>query len=270
MIHAHSLLVLLPMLGMATLVARPTSAFDGSMSRAELDSYLSRAATMAGMVNGTGDLDEHIRMITNTGMKFAGRAILFWGKESSIPAALPKLKANADKLHAAAPDLILEGCSFEIVTKSVGDVDVPAWVFAEFGKPVVARKFNYADMVGRWGVDFWGKGTCVPDITHEEYQMWVYYLARNWIDVGCEAIHFGEMVCLCRSQAQADTWWDVLGRIRRYGAAHARRHLVLCIASICFPWQTTRGVALSLTGSPTRLGQRTDPNPIGAYGLVPL
>jgi hypothetical protein len=207
-----------------------TSGFDGSMSRAQLYSYLSRAATMVEMVNGAGDLDDHIRMITNTGMKYAGRSVSFWGKESTIPTALPKLKANADRIHAAVPDLILEGCSFEIVTKSVGDVDVPTWVFAEFGKPAVSRKFNYADMVGRWGADHWGKDTCIPDITKEEYQMWVYYLARNWIDVGCEAVHFGEMVSLCRSQTHADAWWSLLSRIRRYGASHARRHLVLCNA----------------------------------------
>ena len=41
--------------------------FDGSMSRNVLETYLSRAQTMVGMLQGHGYFEDNLRMMINTG-----------------------------------------------------------------------------------------------------------------------------------------------------------------------------------------------------------
>src|SRR4051812_3966006 len=63
-------------------VARPRDyRFDGSISRAVLENYLSRSITMEGLLNGRGDLGDNARMLKETGAKFVGRALCLWGGE---------------------------------------------------------------------------------------------------------------------------------------------------------------------------------------------
>ena len=73
---------------------------------------------------------------------------------------LPHVKAVAALVHAAVPELVLEGGVFEIVTKAgVEQITIPADVLGAFGLPAVPRKFNYAAMFGQdWKfIDHWGK-----------------------------------------------------------------------------------------------------------------
>jgi len=49
--------------------------FDGTISREVLESYLSRAITVEGLLTEKGNLDENIRMLKNIGAKFAGRSL---------------------------------------------------------------------------------------------------------------------------------------------------------------------------------------------------
>src|SRR6266487_7050257 len=61
------------------LVALPLLArdyrFDGSMSEEVLRNYLSRSMTTMYLLTGHGDFDDNLRMLTNCGVKFAGRAV---------------------------------------------------------------------------------------------------------------------------------------------------------------------------------------------------
>src|SRR5687768_14963002 len=50
--------------------------FDGSMSEEVLRSYLSRSMTTMYLLTGHGDFDDNLRMLTNCGVKFAGRQTL--------------------------------------------------------------------------------------------------------------------------------------------------------------------------------------------------
>ena len=60
--------------------------------------------------------------------------------------------------------------------------------------------------------------------------MWFYFLATSYIDVGIEAIHFGQVSLMDKNDPGHRNWFDMLGRVRAYAQQHARRHFVLCDA----------------------------------------
>ena len=70
-----------------------------------------------------------------------------------------KAKAFAGELHAYDPDIIFQGCLFEIVTEEVNQVKIPDWVFKGYGLPVESHNFSYVDMLNKEGllVDHWRK-----------------------------------------------------------------------------------------------------------------
>ena len=212
--------------------AEPVYNFDGSMPRPVLESYLSRAITMMSLLTGKGDLEDNIRMLTNTGAKFAGRTLYLWGSEKQLDMHLHQAGHSAQKLHAADPELILQAGLYEIVTTQVGEIIVPDWVFTEFDLAPEQRTFKYEAMLFPDDKfrDHWHQGASVPDMTRLETRMWFYFLAKHYIDAGCEAIHFGQVALVGVTDKGHAAWWDMLSRVRRYAKEHARRHFILCDA----------------------------------------
>jgi hypothetical protein len=208
--------------------------FDGSISEEVLRSYLSRSMTTLDLLTGHGDLDDNIRMLKDCGVKFAGRTVYLWGHETDLPRKLERAKKSAAKVHEADPDIILQACVFEIVTKDAGKLPVPDWAFAALGQPPEKRHFRYEEMTYASGLgrDQWGQGASVPDVSLMETKLWFYYLAASFIDAGCEAIHFGQAEIMDRNDRSLDHWAQVLGLVRSYAAKYARRHLVLCDAHV--------------------------------------
>lgn len=204
--------------------------FDGKISREVLENYLSRSITMEGLLNGRGDLEDNIRMLKSTGAKFIGRSLCLWGGEGNLLSNLERARQQAPKVHAADPEMVLQACIFEIVTTQVEQVPVPDWAFVAFGRPVEKRNFRYADMLypnGRFK-DHWRPGQSVPDVSQLETKLWFYFLGASFIDVGIEAIHFGQTELMNGNDRNLDHYAQVLGLIRSYAAKHARRHMVLC------------------------------------------
>src|SRR6185295_10238190 len=101
---------------------------DGSVSEEVLRSYLSRSMTTMYLLTSHGDFDDNLRMLTNCGVKFAGRAIYQWGREEggapAIPKKLEQARVKAAKIHRADPELVLQACIFEIVSRDVNDLPV--------------------------------------------------------------------------------------------------------------------------------------------------
>jgi len=224
------------------LVALPALArdyrFDGKISEEVLRSYLSRSMTTMYLLTGHGDFDDNLRMLTNCGVKFAGRTVYQWGREEGGAPAIPKklelAKANAARIHAADPELILQACIFEIVSRDVNNLAVPAWAFEELGRPVEPRNFRYEDMrypSGRFS-NHWGQASSVPDVSRPETKLWFYFLARSYVGVGCEAIHYGQVELMNENDPKLDHWADVLDQARRYAAKHARRHFMMFDAHV--------------------------------------
>jgi pimeloyl-ACP methyl ester carboxylesterase len=208
--------------------------FDGTMSREVLENYLSRSISMEGLLNGRGDFEDNVRMLKATGAKFIGRGLCLWGGEANLLRNLERAKRLVPQVHAADPDMILQACVFEVVTRQVEQVPVPDWAFQALGREVEKRNFRYADMLYADGrrKNQWGRDSSVPDVSRPETKLWFYFLAASYIDLGCEAIHFGQAEIMNGNDRELAHWAEVLGLVRSYAAKHGRRHLVLCDAHV--------------------------------------
>ena len=204
-------------------------AFDGTISRVVLENYLSRAISMEGLLNGRGDLDDNIRMLKSVGAKFIGRSLCLWGREAQLLQNLERARQQIPLVHAADPEMVLQACIFEIVTREVEQVPVPESAFVALGQPVEKRNFRYADMLYESGQfkDHWRSGQSVPDVSRLETRLWFYSLGTWFIDVGCEAIHFGQTELMDNNDEHLNYFSQVLTLIRSYATQHARRHMIV-------------------------------------------
>ncbi|HEX3720997.1 MAG TPA: hypothetical protein VH595_23850 [Verrucomicrobiae bacterium] len=203
--------------------------FDKTISREVLENYLSRSITMEGLLNGRGDLDDNIRMLKSTGAKFIGRSLCLWGREAEFSNNLDRAREQVPKVLQADPQMILQACVFEIVSTQVEQVPVPDWAFTALGQPVEKRNFRYADMLFPEGHRRnWGPNASVPDISRPETKLWFYFQAKSYIDLGFEAIHFGQVELMGHNDPDRANWSQLLSLVRSYAAGHARRHMVLC------------------------------------------
>ncbi len=216
--------------------AAPSDAyhFDRTISREVLENYLDRSISMEGLLNGRGDLVDNLRMLKYTGAKFIGRALCLWAGEVNLLRNLERAKAQLPKVHEADPEMIVQACVFEIVTSQVDQVPVPDWAFAALGMPVEKRNFRYADMLYPDGKrkDHWGRNSSVPDVSRPETKLYFYYLARSYIDLGVEAIHFGQVELMNGNDRDLKHYAGLLDLIRSYAAEHARRHILICDAHV--------------------------------------
>lgn len=203
--------------------------FDRTISRPVLESYLSRAITVEGLVNGRGDLKDNIRMLKSTGAKYLGRALCLWGAENNFLFNIERAREQIPQVLAADPEMIVEGCVFETVSPKVNDIAVPEWVFTALGQPVEKRNFRFDDIIYPEGQRRpMGRNAQVPDVSRLETQLWFYYQAASYIDAGCEGIHFGQVEIMNRRDRDNAHWERLLTLVRDYAARHARRHMVLC------------------------------------------
>jgi hypothetical protein len=208
--------------------------FSKTLSRPVLERFLSRAIAMEGLLNGRGDLTDNIRMLQNVGAKYIARSLCLWGGEAKLLQNLDRARQQFPEARAIGDEVIFEACIFEIVTTQVEQVPVPAWVFAALKQPVETRNFRYADMLYAQGtrVNQWGKGSSVPDVSRMETKLWFYYLAASYIDIGFEAIHFGQVEIMNGNDPDLTHWSQVFELARAYASMHARRGMVVCNAHV--------------------------------------
>ncbi len=203
--------------------------FDRVISRETLERYLARSITMEGLLNGRGDLEDNIRMLHSTGAKFIGRSICLWGGEADLLANFERARRQVPLVHQADPDMVLQACVFEIVSTQVEQVPIPDWVFQAWDLPVEKRNFRYQDIIYPEGQRRnWGNNASVPDISKMETRLWFYFLAASYIDLGFEAIHFGQVEIMNHNDKQNNHWADLLKRVRAYAGRSARRHMLIC------------------------------------------
>jgi len=217
-----------------TLRHRRSYDFSRTISREVLESYLARSITMQGLLNGCGDLDDNIRMLKHIGAKYIGRSICLWGGEASLLQNLERARQQLPLVHTADPEMILEACIFEIVTTEVEQVPVPDWAFNALGLPVEKRNFRYDAMLYPLSqrTRSWGENSRVPDVSQAETQLWFYFLAKSYIDLGCEGLHWGQMEIMNYNDPDLAHYARVFELVRAYAAQHARRGMVLCNAHV--------------------------------------
>ena len=211
-------------------VSRPGGfKFDRTISREVLDNFLARSITMEGLLNGRGDLDDNIRMLKSIGAKYLGRALCLWNAENNFSNNLERARAAAPRVLAGDPEMILEACVFETVSPKVTEIPIPARVFSAFNLPVEERNFRYEDMIYPEGQRRpMGRNAQVPDESRSETQLWFYYQAISYIDLGCEGIHFGQVEIMNKNDPDNSHWAHLFEMIRAYATTHARRHMVIC------------------------------------------
>ncbi|MDB6129804.1 MAG: hypothetical protein JWM04_911 [Verrucomicrobiales bacterium] len=214
--------------------------FDGAMSRQVLENYLDRSISYTELLHddlkdplnkrGVAPQD-NIRFLLATKAKFIGRSLMLWGRETNMPAFLERARPFIEYLHERDPEMIFQAAAFEIVTKNVEGLAIPKEVFVAFGQPVTNRNFHYEDMLyaDKRFVNHWGNGS-VPDMSRLETKMWFYFLARSYLDVGIEAIHFGQVGLMDKNDPGHTHWIEMLEKVRDYAHKHARRHFVVCDA----------------------------------------
>jgi hypothetical protein len=189
---------------------------------------------MEGLLNGRGNLADNLRMLTSVGAKYIGRSICLWGGEANLLSHFEQVRKQLPQVHAADTEMIVEACIFEIITTGVEEIPVPDWVFATLEQPVEKRNFRYTDIIYPEGPrkDQWGKGSSVPDVSRLETKLWFYFLAKSYIDLGVEAIHFGQAEIMNGNDPDLAHWEQILSLVRSYASKQARRRMVLCNAHV--------------------------------------
>ncbi len=219
--------------------SEPTYSMNSSISYASLTSYLNRAVTFAELctpakyyIDEKGiDVDDDLRMIEETGAKFIGRALFRWGNEDTLmdPEFFNYGAQVMERAWEFDRDIIFQAAIFEIVTHKVETVSIPEHVFIAYKLEPEQRNFIYEDMLYDSGkfVNHWGDRASVPDITQQETQLWMYYLATEYISAGFEAIHWGQVDLMSKRDKDLYHWYSLLSRLRLYAKEHAPRGYVL-------------------------------------------
>src|SRR6202007_3183590 len=129
-----------------------------------------------------------------------------------------RARRQLPQVHASDPEMILEACIFEIVTTQVEQIPVPEWAFAALAQPPEKRNFRYAEIAYAQGPrkDQWGQGSSVPDVSRLETKLWFYFLAKSYIDLGFEGIHFGQAEIMNGNDPDLAHWEQVFALVRAY------------------------------------------------------
>lgn len=217
----------------STLKKQPDYKFKKYISRDVLERYLDRSITIQSLLIGRGNFEDNLRMIKNIRPKFIGRAVCQWARESELIKNLEIERKNIPKVHAIDPDIILQACIFEIVSPSVNQVSIPEWVFKKKHMQVEKRNFSYEKMLYPNGqfVNHWGKSS-VPDISQRETQLYFFFQAASYINIGIEAIHFGQVELMNKNDKDLTHYAKLLEEIREYAKKYARRRMLICDAHV--------------------------------------
>ena len=168
-------------------------------------------------------------MLKSCGAKYIGRALCLWNAENDFLNNVKRAREAVPQALAADSEMVLEACVFETVNPRVNEIEIPDWVFKDLGQAVEKRNFRYDEMIYPAGQRRpMGRNAQVPDESRMETQLWFYYQAATYIDVGCEAIHFGQVEIMNKNDRDNSHWARLLGLVRNYAASHARRHMILC------------------------------------------
>ncbi|MBR4749208.1 MAG: hypothetical protein IK083_06535 [Abditibacteriota bacterium] len=244
--------------------------FDkGRMGKETLRAYAGRAVSCLPLLQTEDEVfREDLRMLTNIGAKYIGRAATYsWSGNMSLAAIEAHYKQVAERAkicHEADPQMLLQAGVFEIIYRdTANNTPIPAYVFEAFGKKPEDRHFDYDSMIKTYGPDAadrrpWGNdASAVPDIRKTETQMYFYWQITRYIDAGIEAFHLGQAEKMAGYDSRNYKYWDkVTALARKYAKQHARRGLAL------FDCHT------AITSGGMKIGDRHICDLIGA-GIVP-
>ena len=207
--------------------------FDGNISREVLENYLSRSVTAAGLYESK-TLEDDLRAVREMGVKFLGRASGIWYMTMDDEEHFRLSKELADKVHAQDPEVILQSCVFEWITRRMETVEIPDYVFEAFGMEPEHRCFCLDDALFTDESSGFtsrredpAKDGGIPDLSRQEARLWFYYRATRYIDCGYEALHMGQVHLYTANDKGMAKTTELFGMIREYAKIHGRRHKIL-------------------------------------------
>lgn len=208
-----------------------TYSFENTISYEVLCNYLSRAVTISleSAFTPNSRNSTHIeKFILNTGAKYICRAATCWNPGPEDYDTYGGQKAFIASVHKRDPDVVFEACVFECISNKVNDIPIPDWVFEAFDLPVQERNFSFDAMCFPDGSfkGQWGEGTAVPDITRQETMLFFYYRACQYILLGYEGLHMGQIHLIGRDDTNWENWTELLTKIRAFAYDRARRGFV--------------------------------------------
>ena len=248
--------------------------FQNTVSKEVLCNYLSRSMVAAIELSDEAAFRENLRMVLNTGAKYLARSDTSWIPNAGEYTVYPDWKERITFAHSCDPELVFEACIFETTSRAVEEIPIPAWVFEEFGLPVEERCFSYEAMLFESGrdVNLWGEDFSVPDMTNLETQMFFYYRACTYIDLGFEGLHMGQIYRIGAEDAGWACWQSMLNRVRAYAKEHARRGFVFINAhtlgmtgpdgSLLFDFHCYPLAAVLPEGAVDHVATEKDPQPM--------
>jgi hypothetical protein len=120
------------------------------------------------------------------------------------------------------------------VTRDIEQVPVPDWAFEALGLPVEKRNFRYEAILypPEQRKRSWGRDGGVPDVSQTETQLWFYFLAVSYIQLGVEGLHWGQMEIMDNNDRDLSHYSHVFQLVRAYAEKHARRGMVLFNAHV--------------------------------------
>ena len=205
--------------------------FENTISHEVLCNYLSRAVTISleGSFVPNSRNSSHIRkFILNTGAKYICRAATCWNPGPEDYETYGGQRTFIAEVHKRDPEVVFEACVFECISGKVNEIPVPDWVFEAFDLPVEERNFSFDAMCFPDGSfkGQWGEGTSVPDITQQETMLFFYYRACQYILLGYEGLHMGQIHLIGRDDKNWENWTELLTKIREFAYDRARRGFV--------------------------------------------
>ena len=236
--QCYTLLAILPILllsGCSSRATAPPTVVEGVPPAARVERCLDRAVTMTSFLQtfpwALKQWQANRQLVGELQPALVGRAALVWGWEDGMVRGFSSLSRRVAQVHEQAPDVVLQGCIFEFVSRAVEGVSVPEDVQLAFGLEPESRNYDYDAMLPSQAPPHiyqgWGIDAAVPDITRPETQLWFFHLATIYLDAGLEAIHLGNIARITAHDPDLQATEDLLLRIRAYAATHARRGWVI-------------------------------------------
>ena len=139
--------------------------------------------------------NDNIRMLKHTGAKYIGRSICLWGGEANLLQNFDRARQQVPLVRAPIRRCCSKPASLRLSPTEVEQVPVPDWAFTALGLPGGKANFRYDAILypPAQRTRSWGRNSGVPDVSQTETQLWFYFLAKSYIDLGFEGIHWGQV-----------------------------------------------------------------------------
>ncbi|MBS1589493.1 MAG: hypothetical protein JST52_07765 [Bacteroidetes bacterium] len=156
------------------------------------------------------------------------------------PIHLNRCHATVKDIKIIDSSIVVQAAVNEYIdVATVNSFDIPDYVFKEFSLPYTKRHFDiykmaYLDFMSNqshvWssaGLTNGMPNAIKPDITQLESQMWYYYCATQFIDMGCESINFADIGQIIQADTALSYCASLFLRIRNYANGNGKIRFLL-------------------------------------------